>query len=141
LDLDLLLSLVNEQLWTPDFLNPRPASPLTRIDQEIAALRRLPGDRFMRHLADVHERLPRRLAGDPAEVQRRVVVELERYWTACIAPHWPRMRTILEADIAFRGRQVAQLGFSAMLNSLSPRLSFEHGALDLRLKCVRDSVV
>ena len=30
LDSELLLALVNEELWTPDFLTPSPRSPLTR---------------------------------------------------------------------------------------------------------------
>ena len=38
LDGDMLLALTNESLWTPDYLTPRPGSPLTRIDDELAAV-------------------------------------------------------------------------------------------------------
>lgn len=141
LDLPLLMSLVNDRLWTPDFLNPRPASPLTRIEQELAALRSMPSARFWHYIEAVHERMPRPLLGEASEVQARITEELERYWHACIGPHWARMRTILEADIAYRGRQVAQSGLSAMLNGLSPRITFEDSSLNLRLQCEHDASI
>lgn len=141
LDTALLLTLVNDASWTPDFLNPRPASPLTRFAQEISTLRRMPTERFFGHLAHIHDRLPAPLRGEPADVQRRVVVELDRYWRGCIAPHWARMRTILEADIFYRGRQAAQYGLSAMLNGLSPRVSYTGHVVSVALHSAPDSTV
>jgi hypothetical protein len=42
LDAEMLLALVNEALWTPDFLNPSPRSPLTRLDDEFATVAATP---------------------------------------------------------------------------------------------------
>ncbi|MDN5895072.1 MAG: DUF5937 family protein, partial [Nocardioides sp.] len=36
LDVDLLHALTNSDLWTPDFLHPRPFSPLASFDDELA---------------------------------------------------------------------------------------------------------
>src|SRR5690349_23975217 len=44
LDGELLLALSNDQLWTPDFLTPRPRSPLTRFADELAAVADTPLD-------------------------------------------------------------------------------------------------
>jgi hypothetical protein len=32
---------------------------------------------------------------------------LRRYWELAIAPAWPRMRLVLEADMTYRARQLA----------------------------------
>ena len=44
----MLLALTNDNLWTPDFLTPRPWSPLTRFDEELASLTRTPSDAVRR---------------------------------------------------------------------------------------------
>ncbi|MEU4383716.1 helix-turn-helix domain-containing protein [Promicromonospora sp. NPDC023805] len=47
LDLPLLLALTNSVLWTPDYLTPRPYSPLTRIGDELAAVENVPDARML----------------------------------------------------------------------------------------------
>lgn len=136
LDLDLLLGLVNDRLWTPDFLNPRPSSPLTRIDDEFADLATLSPANFTYQLERVHGQLPSALGGPPRPAIRRMVSALREYWEVCFAPHWPRMRTILEADITHRGRVVAQAGMAEMLNGVSSSMTFDGSRLSLTLSSV-----
>jgi len=136
LDLDLLLGLVNDRLWTPDFLNPRPSSPLTRVEDEFAELAALVPADFTRQLENIHGRLPESLGGPPRTAIRRTVSALRDYWDVCFAPHWPRMRTILEADITHRGRVVAQAGLAEMLNGISTSVSFEGARLNVHLASV-----
>ena len=136
LDLDLLLGLVNDQLWTPDFLNPRPSSPLTRVEDEFAELASLTPAHFAHQLAGIHGQLPAALSGPPRAAIRRMVAALSDYWANCFAPHWPRMRTILEADITHRGRVVAQTGLAEMLNGISSSVSFDGAAVNVRLATV-----
>ncbi|MFF5794263.1 DUF5937 family protein [Paeniglutamicibacter sp. NPDC012692] len=137
LDLDLLLGLVNDLLWTPDFLNPRPASPLTRIEDEFAELAAISPDRFIKQLESIHGQLPHVFGGSPQSAIRRMVSALREYWDACFAPHWPRMRAILEADITHRGRVAAQAGLAEMLNDVSSAMSFDTSRLSVHLATIQ----
>ena len=125
LDGEMLLALTNESLWTPDFLTPRPWSPLTRFDDELEALAATPLDVVRDDIAEVHPdpaTRPRVLTGRRDRVLRRITSALAAYWTACFEPWWPRMRAVLDADIVFRGRTIARAGLAAMFADLSPRI-------------------
>jgi DNA-binding transcriptional ArsR family regulator len=60
---------------------------------------------------------------------RRVAAALAAYWDTAIAPHWDRMRSVLEADIAFRARRAALGGISAMMNDLHPQLRQDRSSI------------
>ena len=125
LDGETLFALTNDDLWTPDFLTPRPWSPLTRFDDELAALADTPLDVLRDDIAVVHPdpaNRPAVLTGRRDRVLRRITTALAAYWTACFEPWWPRMRAVLEADIVFRGRTIAREGLAAMFADLSPRI-------------------
>ncbi|YCK81970.1 DUF5937 family protein [Arthrobacter sp. D3-18] len=134
LNLEGLLALVNERHWTPDFLNPRPKSPLTRIDDEFAALSGVSAEQFHSDLMSVHGSVPAVYSGPARPAIRRMVGYLEDFWDSCFAPHWLRMRTILEADIVYRGRQIAQGGLFTMLNDLSGAVEFDGRVISVKLK-------
>ncbi|NIJ02779.1 DNA-binding transcriptional ArsR family regulator [Paenarthrobacter ilicis] len=134
LDLEGLLALVDDRLWTPDFLNPRPQSPLTRIDDEFATLERISAERFHGDLIRVHGVVPAVFGGSTRSAVRRMVLILREFWDTCFSPHWPRMRTILEADIVYRGRQIAQGGLFTMLNDLSGAVGFDGRVISVRMK-------
>lgn len=133
LDLDALMALIDDRGWTPDFLNPRPESPLTRLDDEFAVLAATPPEALRADLIAVHGRVPEVYAGSADRAVQRMLDALGRLWETCFEPYWPRMRAVLEADIVYRGRQVAQSGVAAMLNGLTSRVTYEHGALDIAL--------
>ena len=125
LDLELLLALTNAALWTPDFLTPRPHSPLTRFEDELDGVARTPLSVVRDDLAEVHPDATTRpavLAGSPRRLLGRVVTALADYWAACFEPWWPRMRAVLEADIVHRGRVIARSGLASMFADLSPRI-------------------
>ena len=131
-------ALIDDRLWTPDFLNPRPASPLTRLDDEFAVLAAIPADEFVRDLVAVHGHVPEVFAGSPRVAVRRIVRALRELWTATFEPYWPRMRAVLEADVVYRGRQIAQGGLSVMLNDISSTVSYGDGVVSVRLKDPND---
>ncbi|MFE6964374.1 DUF5937 family protein [Agromyces sp. NPDC057679] len=134
LDLDALTALIDERLWTPDFLNPRPTSPLTRLDDEMAALRAISPAEFERDLVGVHGHVPEVFAGSPRAAIRRLADALDELWAATFEPYWPRMRAVLEADVVYRGRQIAQQGLATMLNGISGTVDYEGGVVRVRLK-------
>ncbi|KJK44550.1 hypothetical protein UK23_29110 [Lentzea aerocolonigenes] len=118
-DTEVLLALSNERGWTPDFLSPRPHSPFTRIEDEFAALREVSTRTMRRDL--------RAVLGDVPTVLRdrdRMLTALENYWQVALAGQWDRMRAILEADIAHRGREMVQHGLAAMFSGISERITF-----------------
>ncbi len=82
----------------------------------------------------VHGAVPAVFSGTVDQAVRRMVRILREFWDTCFAPHWLRMRTILEADIVYRGRQIAQGGLFTMLNDLSGAVEFDGRVISVRLK-------
>ncbi|WIM93406.1 DUF5937 family protein [Actinoplanes oblitus] len=134
LDAELLDCLVNDDLWTPDFLTPRPWSPLTRLADELAAIRRTGNGVVDRDLRLLHGpgRLPAPLRG--ADVLDRILDALTGYWEACFAPHWSRMRALLEGDVTFRGREIAQHGLAAMFAGLAGRVRLRGDTVEVHVR-------
>ncbi|HWS35507.1 MAG TPA: helix-turn-helix domain-containing protein [Actinoplanes sp.] len=133
LDLEVLLGLVDDRRYVADFVNPRPASSLTGVDDELAELGRIPENRFREDLERVHGTVPEVFHGDHATVVARTVAALAGAWRLCFAPYWPRMLAVMQADILYRGRVAAASGLGAALTGLSPHLAFDGRHLDIRL--------
>ncbi|MFF8774995.1 ArsR family transcriptional regulator [Kitasatospora sp. NPDC015120] len=139
LDSSLLLSLVAANRWIPDFLTPRPASPWPDFRTELAVVRALPPERLRGELEQTflphHQALPAVLAdglADPARLLARIADALEEYWERCLAPAWwPRARAVLEADLVYRSRVLAQQGAAALFADLDHRLRWADGILSI----------
>ncbi|MFI5895055.1 helix-turn-helix domain-containing protein [Actinoplanes sp. NPDC051513] len=127
LDAEMLFELVNDALWTPDFLNPRPRTPLTRLEDEFRLVAATPADVVARDLRMLHgpDHRPPPL--------HRVIEALAGYWELCFAPHWPRMRALLEGDVTHRGREIAQRGLAAMFAGLAGRVRMTDDVVEVRL--------
>ncbi|MBO0841592.1 MAG: helix-turn-helix transcriptional regulator [Nocardioides sp.] len=135
LDREVLLALTNDLLWIPDFLNPRPRTPVAGIDAELETVAATPAERVTATIAEVHPHgAPKALSGPPDQVLDRVMVALRGLWTACFVPHWPRMRAILEADVVHRGHVIVQSGLSAMFAGIGPQMRFDGEVLRIRLR-------
>jgi DNA-binding transcriptional ArsR family regulator len=46
---------------------------------------------------------------------------LEQCWQLLIAPHWPRLRDLLQADVLYRTQRLGDYGLEHMLDDLDPR--------------------
>jgi DNA-binding transcriptional ArsR family regulator len=64
----------------------------------------------------------RLLLGDPAEVLSLLTQLVCAAWQALVQPGWPRIRALLEADIAHQSRHLAEGGLDRMLADLHPTL-------------------
>lgn len=136
LDTEMILALTNSELWTPDFLTPRPYSPLTDFTDQLDALADVPASVLREDIAEIHPdpaTHPAVLTGRPARVLGRIQRALADYWTACFEPWWPRMRTVLEADVVHRGRTIARSGMTGMFADLSPRIRLVGNVLQVRM--------
>lgn len=128
-DAEVLLALSNDRGWTPDFLSPRPLTPFTRIEDEFAALRDTSTRAMRRDLRAVLGEVPAVLRD-----RDRVFDAVETYWHVALASHWDRMRAVLEADIAHRGREMAQRGLAAMFSGISDRITFAGQVVQVRIR-------
>ena len=73
----------------------------------------------------------RQVIADGPAGARRVAAALAAYWEAVMAPDWEHMRAVIDAEIAYRARQLVLGGISAMLNDLHPRLQLDHATIRL----------
>ncbi|MFE6041798.1 DUF5937 family protein [Streptomyces sp. NPDC056452] len=137
LDLEPLWRLMPEGGHNPDFVCPPPVGPFTTFEEEIAAVRAVDPlvarDDMARALADKPGSLDspagRRLLADPARAVQELADLLERAWQVLVEPHWPRLRALLEADIAYHSRRLAEVGFERLLGEISPQLRWSGSTL------------
>ena len=136
LDLLALFALVPAQGYLPDFLTPPPASPLVRFEDELAAVRAAPPDRIRFEVGvRVEEGLDPELAEPflkhPRRAVERLADALAAYWEVALAPHWPRVRALLDADVMHRARRLTEGGPSALLEDLHPDVRWRDSGLDV----------
>ncbi|MGW7580376.1 helix-turn-helix domain-containing protein [Kitasatospora sp. NPDC054768] len=141
LDTALLESMIAPVGFVPDFLTPRPLGPRPDFSAELARLAATPPEVVRADVLEAYRGggkpspLPPVLAGlidDPAALAARTAEALDAYWTRCLAPAWwPRARSVLEADIAHRGRMLSEHGADGLFADLDARLSWHAGVLRL----------
>ncbi|HZD00811.1 MAG TPA: DUF5937 family protein [Actinomycetes bacterium] len=139
LDLAPLLALQPRSGYTPDFLSPPPLGPLTDFAHELDRVRATPLDQVACELdRSVRQRrdddpartaLARALAAEPAAALERLSGLLGAAWAVLLQPRWPRLRDLLDADIAFRARHLAEGGLERLFTDLHPRVYWQAGTL------------
>lgn len=127
--------LVTGRTSWPQFLLPAPARAASTIDDALAAMCRTTASQVRRSLHGVFgEDLPapaRALAADPAAGLRAIAVELRQAHDRLIAPHWARLRAVLDSDIAYRAKQWAEGGAGHLFADLHAGLNWQDGQLTL----------
>ncbi|MET8922637.1 DUF5937 family protein [[Kitasatospora] papulosa] len=137
LDLTPLWLLMPESGFNPDFLCPPPLGPLATFAEELAGLRAtdpaVARDEMALALADTPGGLRsptgRRMLADPARAVQELADLLEQAWRVMVEPHWPRLRALLEADIAYHSRRLAEVGFERLLGEIGPQLHWADSTL------------
>jgi DNA-binding transcriptional ArsR family regulator len=147
-----LLAIMSMPGYQPDFLNPAPDGPFTEIDAELDRVRGTPPAKVAAELrqclgepgsagriggASAGSAVLREhpeLAVDPAEIRHLLADMLHRAWVALIEPWWQRLRDVLDADITFRARRLADAGVGATLGELDPKVSWTDGAVRFAIR-------
>ena len=132
-DLAPLLDLIPGGEVIPDFLMPVPTTSTPELAAELAGLRSIP-DEVVRGDLDRMTSWPGcgpltgtavRLYENPAAGLDPLVRAIESYWQIAIAPHWSRMRSLLEGDLLYRTRQLAEHGLAGVFAGMHPALRWD----------------
>jgi hypothetical protein len=139
LALERTVALTPPSGYSPDFITPPPAGPLGRIEDDLAALRATPIAEIrseMTLFSSQHRRGPEIAAPwleHPRREVRRLADVLEAYWARALEPVWPRIHAFLDADIAYRSRQLANGGPAALFADISEQVSWTDNRLTVRV--------
>ncbi|MBK6013830.1 DUF5937 family protein [Streptomyces sp. MBT53] len=137
LDLAPLWLLMPQTGHCPDWLCPPPIGPAATFEEEIAAVRAVdPAEAredTARSLADTPGALEsargRAWLREPARMIEELADAMESVWHTLVAPDWPRLRALLEADIAFHSRRLAEVGLGVLLPEISRHCAWDAGTL------------
>ncbi|MGW7409135.1 DUF5937 family protein [Streptomyces sp. NPDC054833] len=137
LDLAPLWLLMPRRGHSPDWLGPPPLGPAATFEEEIAAVRAADPQAARadtaRSLADTPGALEspygRAWLADPERMVRELADAMEQAWHVLVEPDWPRLRALLEADVAFHSRRLAEVGLGGLLPELSRRFGWHAGTL------------
>jgi DNA-binding transcriptional ArsR family regulator len=144
-DMELLTSLVRPTGYVPDFIMPAPPGRTADFESGLA---QITGTEVgiaaaeLRHLAqhkvaqqgpgrERRAELMRELIANPAHAVNRIGTELERYWRAALEPHWPRVQTLLQADLAHRLEELATAGVAQLFRTLHPSVAMRGDLLTI----------
>jgi len=127
--------LVNDRGSWPQFLLPAPSGPRTTIGDSLEAMQHTTARQVRASLDRVFgDNLPERgaeLRAHPAAGLKVIAAELRHAHDRLIAPHWSRIRAVLEADIAYRSTRLTTGGAEQLFADLHPDLRWHHGRLTL----------
>ncbi|KAA2252679.1 winged helix-turn-helix transcriptional regulator [Solihabitans fulvus] len=128
-DLPLLLDLLAHRSL-PSFFFPVTDGRMPTLDEDLELVRAMPHDRFRAELDSVlaPDEHPE-LCVDPAAALARITAALRRCHDAVIAPHWGRIRTVLEADISTRAATLADRGVAGLFGELHREVAWTEGEL------------
>jgi DNA-binding transcriptional ArsR family regulator len=128
-ELDLLLRLVPAGRCVPDYLTPTPVTARPSVYRQIATVRRTDDAAIRADLLGAYgaDRVPdvyQPWCERPVEpLLETATAAIGRYWEHAIAPHWTRLADVLESDLLYRARRLAESGLEGLLADLHPRVS------------------
>jgi DNA-binding transcriptional ArsR family regulator len=128
--------LINGLPYYPEFLIPAPAVRCPAFDTELDRLRATPDQAVRASLGRVFGGVTWpasavELAAHPVPSLAEIAAELAGFHDRLIAPHWERMRAVLDADVAYRGGLLADGGARALLHDLHSDLHWDEGVLTI----------
>jgi DNA-binding transcriptional ArsR family regulator len=126
--------IVTDLPYWPEFLFPAPAGKSPGFDDELALVCEAPAEAVRTSLRRVFGdgRWPEsaiELFDRPREALAKVAAEVADYHDRLIAPHWERIRSVLEADISYHAGVLAGGGARSLFSDLHPGLHWSEGKL------------
>ncbi|TJY69344.1 ArsR family transcriptional regulator [Arthrobacter sp. CAU 1506] len=145
--LRLLTALVPPKGFLADSITPTPKYQGT-FAEGLAAVADVPPEVWQRDVTHLLSQNPadyareelQRLAEDIETGIPRITAALEWYWSTAIEPVWPRLRSLLLADIDSRLAQLARDGILEVFKSLHPSVRPTPTGLEIMRGCEADDM-
>jgi len=136
LDLSPLRALKSSKIYNPDFINPPPSGPLAEFEDELALMVATPEDQIRAEVRRAYQdhAMPAALypfVQDPRGAITALSDLMLSYWERSLAGHWPRIRSLLEHDILYRARQMADGGTRELFADIDPSVQWDDGVLQI----------
>jgi DNA-binding transcriptional ArsR family regulator len=134
LDLDLLKAVQPPGTTAPDFVHPPPRSPVTTLEDELEEMLATPPERVRAELRRAYLPFPvppilNPLMDQTPQALAHLAEVIREYWQRVLEPHWDRIHSVLEGDILFRARQMADSGLGPPLADLHEQVRIEDDVL------------
>lgn len=137
LDLSPLFAVNPLRGSVPDFLTPPPQMPAPAFSDQLAELRATPPEQVATELERCRSSLTKRdqrraldqLPADPAAARDLLADRVQAAWDHLVSRFWPRIRSLADADIAYRSQQLTGRGLGPMLEGVDPRIKWGDGTV------------
>jgi Family of unknown function (DUF5937)/Helix-turn-helix domain len=120
----------------PDFLAPPPHQPAPRFPDQLDEIRATLPEQVTEDLRRCRGTLTGKalravdkMLTDPAAARDLLADRMQAAWARLVAPFWPRIQAVLDADVAYRSRQLTDLGLRPMLEGIDPRVTWGDGSV------------
>ncbi len=136
LDLSVLVALKSSKTYNPDFVNPPPNHPLVDFEEELQVMVSTPPSQIRAEVQGAFLGEPVPAVLEPFIKKPRHAIEqlaelMRVYWERCIADDWPRIRSLLEQDVLYRARQIADGGTARLFCDLDPAVAWKDDVLTI----------
>lgn len=132
--LDVATPLVS-RYW-PVFVGPPPLTPHAEIGDELERVLATPPERVRAEIMRTYPSGPpaaaRPFVDEPDRALRDVVRQMAAFWDVAVAPWWPSISAVLEAEIAARARRLVTTGSRAAFDDLHASVTWDDGVLAIR---------
>jgi len=133
-DRELLNAVVPPAGHIAEFLFVGATATTTTIEQQLQLVAHWPPEHFASELTQAHRGhgLPaaaRRLIDLGADGPPRAASALEQYWRVAVAPYWPQLRAVLDADVAYRVGKLTRGGIAELMHDLHPSIELNEHAI------------
>lgn len=136
IDVSPLVAMTTSPGYHPDFINPPPSGPLVELEDELAVMLATPPQQIRDEVRTAYPDVPvpevlEPFVSEPAAAIEALAETMLRYWERCLAEHWPRIRALLEHDVLYRARRIADGGVRSLFADLDPGVKWNDGVLGI----------
>jgi DNA-binding transcriptional ArsR family regulator len=122
--------------YYPDFLTPTPDVAVGEIDDELTRVRETPPGQAAKEIAVCLDSAPGLDSAVEEQLRSRTAAAtlarlLGALWEGLVAPAWPQLRDLLERDVLYRSRVLAQGGLATLFADLEPLVTLRGRMLDV----------
>jgi len=136
LPLDLLHAFHPEGAYAPDFIHPPPTTPLAEFEDDVERMLATPPKQVRAEVLFAYRDstvppILQPFIDEPRAAVAHLAEVVREYWELTIAPYWERLRALLEGDVLYRARRLADGGAEALFADLHPEVRFLDDALHI----------